>query len=140
METIKQLLLFLIAVTLVCMFIIPNLIYTIIKGAIGHRVKDWWKEIGDYFYTLAYSLDTFANVLCESAMNTVLIKNDTIFISHSSGNIIKVDLRFGELNETISKVLGRNKHYENLSLYGIFLANLLNYIDKNHVEDAFNKK
>lgn len=43
---------------------------------------------------------------------------------------------FGDPNETTSYVLGRNRKIENLTLVGLGLAKLLNWLDPNHVEDA----
>jgi hypothetical protein len=49
---------------------------------------------------------------------------------HSDGH------RFGDPNETVSHVLGKNKAQNKLYPIGKALAWLLNKIDENHVEKA----
>lgn len=46
---------------------------------------------------------------------------------------------FGHYNETISKVLGINKALNTLTGFGRLLADLLNWLDENHVEKAASK-
>ena len=70
---------------------------------------------------LKYSigLDQIGNATCYIFLNNVIIKNDTI---HSFGNI----------DETISSVIGKNKLQGNLTICGRILDYILNLIDNNH--------
>jgi len=71
------------------------------------------------FYRVAVSLDQLGNVLYSELFNLILItKNAT-------------DL-FGDEDETISSVLGKNKLKGNLSFLGDLLDKILDFIDPNH--------
>lgn len=72
--------------------------------------------------SIALSLDLLGNVVCRDLFNHTLIKPN----SHA----------FGNNTETISAVLGKNKRTNNLTDLGRALANLLNWLDANHVERA----
>ena len=71
---------------------------------------------------LKYSigLDQIGNATCYIFLNNVIIKDNTI---HSFGNI----------DETISSVIGKNKLKNNLTIFGIILDEILNItLGKNH--------
>jgi 8-oxo-dGTP diphosphatase len=89
-----------------------------IESLINREFSDWEKE-------KAIAKDKFGNVLIKYPANRLLIK--------------KGGYRFGNHKETISKVLGINKREKTLSLLGKLIANILNKLDKNHVEDATRK-
>lgn len=71
---------------------------------------------------VAEGIDRIGNVVCADLFNACLIK--------------KHGYKFGNIKETVSRVLGINKKLGNLSKMGVFFADLLNKIDKNHVEKA----
>lgn len=73
---------------------------------------------------LAIAVDCLGNVVCRDLFNLTLITDD--------------GYGFGEVGETISYVLGRNKQANTLTRTGILLANILNWIDPEHVERAAN--
>jgi len=68
---------------------------------------------------MAISIDQFGNCACQHLFNDLLI--------HKSG------YRFGNIDETISSVLGKNKRDNTLTWLGLFVANVLDALDKNHV-------
>jgi len=72
----------------------------------------------DYCKRIAVSLDQLGNVVCDKLFNLTM----------GSG--------FGNEDETISSVLGRNKAQGSLKLMGKAVAFILNKIDKNHVEKS----
>lgn len=110
----------------VLLFLIAILGVTII-GSVGFFVGIYYilfkKESTEYFKDCAYVLDIFGNVICQDLFDLILIKKESKF-------------KFGNPQQTISAVLGLNKHFNTLKNQGIFWANFLNKIDKNHVERA----
>ena len=79
-------------------------------------------KLNSYAKTIALSIDQLGNVVLSNLFNDIMIK--------PSG------YKFGDEDETISKVLGVNKYDNTLKPLGKFLAWILNKIDKNHVEKA----
>jgi hypothetical protein len=47
------------------------------------------------------------------------------------------NMRFGNMDRTISYNLGRNKKYGNLNRFGLWICDILHLIDENHVEKAY---
>lgn len=80
------------------------------------------KKVGDYFYSIAVSLDQLGNVTCQYPLSYLLVK--------------KGGYMCGDEDKTISYVLGINKQQNTLTKTGIWLADFLNKRDKNHVELA----
>ncbi len=114
-------LLFLIAFILVAIFTPIGMIATIIKSAIL-RNKGILKE---YFFNLAISLDQFGNVALSSPFNIILIKKGS---SH----------KFGDPDETISSVLGKNQKAATLVYLGKRLVALLDYLEEDHSLKSIN--
>lgn len=75
-----------------------------------------------YHLNIAISLDQLGNVLGGPLFNRTLRK--------------KGGHKFGHPDETISFVLGENKESGHLTKLGKFIADKLNKIDPNHVENA----
>jgi|ERR1035437_4584440 ABC-type sugar transport system permease subunit len=82
-----------------------------------------YKYINAYFKKIAISLDQLGN-----AINGQLL-TDT-FTKKSQGDA------FGNEDLTVSGILGENKRDKKLSLLGWLVADELDNIEKNHVEDA----
>jgi len=111
--------LFVIAFLLVGMFAPLGLIFTTIKALIL-----WDKHyINNYYLSLAISLDQFGNVVMAGLFNIIMIKNTSINL-------------FGNPDETISSVLGKNKRDNTLFLLGYLLDYILNKIEKDHSINA----
>jgi len=121
MKTLIKILLFVIALLLSPLLVV-GIIWSIIKSAIGMRIKGWWDRVGDYFFVSAKAIDQLGNVMCRDMFNSLLIKDDT--------------QPFGDEDETISSVLGKNYMSNNLTTVGKALAWILNTLDPNHVQDA----
>ncbi|WP_064198656.1 MULTISPECIES: hypothetical protein [Emticicia] len=92
--------------------IIWGIIYTIYKKSI--------QGLGEYCLEIAISIDQLGNVIMQHLLNL-------IWITKKSEN------KFGNRDETISSVLGKNKRDNTLTRFGIGIANLLDSIDENHV-------
>lgn len=75
-----------------------------------------------YFKRIAVSIDQLGNVMCGFLFNLILIKKD--------------GYKFGNEDDTISRVLGVNKKIDKLTKLGKFVANILNKIEPNHVEKS----
>jgi len=95
-----------------------------IYSLITLRLK--WGRLNDYAFRIALSLDQLGNVVLCNLMNDMLIQ--------------KYGYKFGNPDDTISAVLGKNKAIDSLKLIGKLVASLLNKIDPDHVEKAANFK
>ncbi len=110
----KNLILLLVAITLSVLIFPLALIYAILTRGFNTLGKDSWET--------AIAIDQLGNVWCKHLFNDLLI--------YPSGH------RFGNPNETVSHVLGKNKATNTLYTIGKVLAWILNLIDRNHVEKA----
>lgn len=107
--------LFLLSFILVAIFTPLGFITVII-----YSFLNWNKGIlKDYFHNLALSLDQFGNVSMQRTFNFLFIKN-------------KSKHKFGDPDETISSVLGKNQKAGTLIYLGKRLVALLDYLDENH--------
>ena len=75
---------------------------------------------------LAIAKDQYGNALGKYIWNGLLINKHSIHL-------------FGNIDETISSVLGKNKRDGTLTFLGIFIDKILETIDPNHSEDAIDK-
>lgn len=80
-------------------------------------------EYGKYYLDMAISNDQNGNVVGQYVFNLVLITKDS-------------NALFGNPDETISSVLGKNKKANTLTWLGCKIADILDRIEKNHVEKA----
>lgn len=128
-----KLLLLLVAIFLTFLLFPFAFLVAIIEGMVKNNVKNWLLKISNYFFNLALSIDQLGNVLCAPLFNLVLIKHKRIWQFES---LLLVSYEFGNPDETISSVLGRNKLKNNLTYIGKTLAKILNLIEKDHVEKA----
>lgn len=85
----------------------------------------WYKKgtPKGYFLSSAISIDRWANREFRTTWNSLLITS-------KSSNY------FGNIDETISSVLGKNQRDKTLSFTGKCLAGLLDFLDKNHCEKS----
>lgn len=81
--------------------------------------REQFTKLTDYPFAIAHTVDILGNIVCADLFNLTLIKH--------SGSY-----RFGVKTETISSVLGKNKLTNTLTRTGLLLANLLDFVDKNH--------
>ncbi|WP_297096352.1 hypothetical protein [uncultured Draconibacterium sp.] len=77
-----------------------------------------FKRYGRYFRNIALSIDQMGNVVCAPLFNVIMIR--------------RWGYKFGNIDETISSVLGKNKKLGTLFLFGRLLDKLLNALDENH--------
>ena len=76
-----------------------------------------FKTINNYFYQTAVDIDRFGNRNFRTLWNVTLQKNG---------------YRFGNINETISSALGKNKINNTLTTAGKVLCFILDTLDENH--------
>lgn len=81
------------------------------------------KNCDTYLFKIAQSIDQLGNVVCTNLFNDTLISKKSVY-------------KFGDEDETISSVLGKNKNTNTLTFVGKWLAIFLNKIEKDHVEKA----
>ena len=77
-----------------------------------------FKKIGDFCLKVAISVDQLGNVIMQHLLNISLI--------------VKGGYRFGNRDETISSVIGKNKSANTLAPLGKLLATVLDGIDSGH--------
>ena len=76
-----------------------------------------------YFLDSAVSIDKFGNREFRASLNKCLIKQNSPY-------------KFGDINETISSVLGKNQKYGYLRKGGEIVCLILDTIDNNHCEKS----
>lgn len=107
-------LLFLISVVLMVLTAPLGLLY----GLVYKLFRSGVRGIGEYLLKIAISIDQLGNVIMQHLLNLLWIK---------SGGY-----RFGNRDETISSVLGKNKKLGTLSGFGNLMDRFLDAIDPNH--------
>lgn len=85
-----------------------------------------FKQLNNWFYKMALSLDQFGNVCNRETLKILLSKKD----GHP----------FGDEDDTVSYVIGRNKYKRKLTVFGWMLERILNLCERNHCEIAIQKK
>ncbi len=80
-------------------------------------------EWDQYNMDLAIAIDQYGNGLCRHLFNQVLIKKTAVN-------------KFGNIDETISSVIGKNKVAGTLTWLGTAVDILLDSLDPNHSIDA----
>ena len=77
-----------------------------------------FSKVSEYFFNIAISIDQLGNVVCQGLFNDLLITKD--------------GFKFGNPDETISSVLGRNYKTNTLKPIGKFIRWVLDKIEPNH--------
>jgi hypothetical protein len=107
------------AITLAFILFPAGLSVGLVKSFLNRK---WYKGIfylSQNFRAIAVSIDQLGNVVCSHLFNITLIKKDSKHL-------------FGNPDETISSVLGKNKLNGTLTKIGIILTKILHFFDKNH--------
>lgn len=76
-----------------------------------------------YFLDTAINIDRFGNREFRFSLNKYLIKKNSPF-------------RFGNIEETISSVLGKNQRFGYLTKFGKIICLILDFLDENHCEKS----
>jgi hypothetical protein len=91
-------------------------------GFIFQIIVTLFRSIDTYLFQIAKSIDQHGNLVCAELFNLTLIK--------------RKGYNFGDMDKTISFVLGVNAETKTLTYLGKKVCNLLNVIEKNHVKKA----
>jgi 8-oxo-dGTP diphosphatase len=109
-------LLFCVALLLVITTAPIGFIYALIRQTCSSKAK----SLNVYFIEVALVLDEVGNVTMQHLLNDILLMNDV------------QTCYFGNKNETISSVIGKNSITNTLSPLGRTLNSFLNFLDKDH--------
>lgn len=101
------------------MILIVAIAISIILFPIGFIFSMFYSGRRKYFYNVSRAIDQLGNVICARLFDFTLIKHYSIY-------------KFGNEDETISSVIGKNKLTNNLTFVGRLLYYFLELIDKNH--------
>ena len=110
--------LLLVAIVLFTLLLIPAIVWGIGASFWKRKFKHGTREVAQWFYAWALSIDQLGNVVCKELFNDILITPSGI--------------PFGNPDETISSVLGKNKLNSSLTWLGKSLDWILNKLDPNH--------
>jgi 8-oxo-dGTP diphosphatase len=100
-------------------FISIILLILVVPLAYLYTLVFHYRKMRKLKFEMALSIDQFGNCACQYLFNDLLIKEG--------------GYRFGNIDETISSVLGKNKRDNTLTWLGQLLSNILDAIDENHV-------
>ena len=103
--------LFLVAVALFIPLTVINFFCVLYK----YKIK--WSTINGFFRETAIDIDRFGNRNFRTLLNLTLQNNG---------------YKFGNINETISSALGKNKRDNTLTKAGLLLCYILDSLDENH--------
>lgn len=106
--------------------IIGNLIIFIFGYTFGLVSSLRKKESGKWHTDLARGKDQYINGVCKYLFNRFLIHSDSLY-------------KFGNIDETISSVIGKNKIVGSLSLLGRIIDKILDLIEKDHTLKSIDK-
>jgi hypothetical protein len=118
MKLFKNLILLLVAIILGVIFIPIGVVFAVVKLLLLSKPKKAYKVLTDLVFNIAVGIDQLGNTSCKYLFNATLIKGDTI--------------EFGNVDETVSSVLGKNYLANNLTKVGKVLNYILNKIDPKH--------
>lgn len=107
-----------VAIFLLRYLLIPAILVTLVIAFFKRKIGNGFLNLAQYFIEVAVSVDQLANVVCADLLDLTLIK--------------KGGYRFGNPDETISGVLGKNQKLKELSLIGKGLNFILSQIEKDH--------
>jgi len=119
-------LLFLIAVILSVITVPLGVLYGAFKCLLNLDFQTLLRKVNKYFKLLAISIDQMGNVAMQDLFNDALIKVN--------------GYKFGNVDETISSVLGKNQRLNELRYLGILLVRFLDFIDPNHALNSIEEK
>lgn len=110
------------------LFIIASILWLPLTVINWFAVAYQYKLSNEYFLQTAIDIDRFGNHNFRTLLNLTLQKNG---------------YEFGNVNETISSALGKNKRDKTLTTTGVFVCKILDYLDDNHslksINDNYNK-
>ena len=122
-KLLLNIILLIVAIILLVVLSIPSVILVLFVGITLIKKKKSLVYYSTYIRQIAYSLDQLGNVLCKELFDLCLIQKQSINL-------------FGNPDETISSVLGKNELNKTLTIIGKILVWLLNKLDYEHTKKA----
>ena len=119
-------LLFIISLVLTIITVPFGMAYTTIKLVFQFKPGILYRVSNAYFYQFALAIDQLGNVAMQDLFNDLLIT--------------KEGYKFGNEDETISSVLGKNERSTTLSFVGQAIVKILNFIDPNHALNSIEEQ
>ena len=110
--------LFLISIVLTILTVPLGILYTILKLTVKGKFKVLFRVSNGYFYKFAIAIDQMGNVAMQDLFNDIFI--------------MKEGYKFGDEDENISSVLGKNEHLGQLTRLGKLIVAILDFIDPDH--------
>jgi len=134
----------LIVALLLSPLMVLGIAFSFIKFALQLNIIKMLQKISTYCMAIAVSIDQLGNVVMSELFNWLLITNRVIkHWNFETGQYVVVSKinkhRFGNEDETISSVLGKNKLQNTLTVLGIILDSILHALDKNHSEKSIER-
>lgn len=121
-KIIINILLFFISIFLLSTIGTLGLIYTLIYSVLNFKILNIINYWGDILYSINVGIDQIGNVLLGTFLNEFAL--------------IDKGYDFGKVDQTISHVIAINYFNNNLTKFGLFIAYVLEKIDKGHLEDS----
>ena len=119
-------LLFIISIVLTIITVPLGIAYTVIKLVSKFKFGVLFRVSNGYFFKVALAIDQLGNVAMRDLFNDILI--------------LKSGYKFGNEDETISSVLGKNERTQTLTGLGRAIVSFLNFIDPNHALNSIEEK
>jgi len=123
----QGLILLIAVVILATIFTIFSIIGTVFYNLITLKLQTSINQFGAYMKKTAMAIGYFLNITCAGSLRFLMVKKQ-------GGHM------FGDVNENISYVLGRNKYKGKLKIFGKFIVWILSLIESNHVEKSITEK
>lgn len=118
--------LFIVAIILTSFATLISMLLTPFYYLLSFRWISGLKALDNWFYKMALGLDQFGNVANRETLKFLLTK--------------KGGHPFGDEDDTVSYVIGRNLFKGKLTFFGKFIERILNLCEKDHCTVAINKK
>jgi hypothetical protein len=112
--------LFFVALLLLATVGVYGLIYSIIYSLINYSKVQFVTFCTDLLYSINVGIDQIGNVLLGTFLNQTCL-------------IDKTRYPFGKVDKTISNVLAVNYFADNLTAFGLWIVNILESLDNNHM-------
>lgn len=98
-----------------------GLLYAFVHTLFNFRKGGYTKYWGNLLYQINVGIDMIGNVLLGKFLNHHAICNQNIY-------------PFGNVNHTISHVLAVNQKHDNVTRFGNWIIDILEWIDPGHME------
>lgn len=118
--------LLIVAIILNAVFFALSIIFDPIYYLITLKWQTGLNHLGDWFRKMALSIDQFGNASSATILN---------FLFRKKGGI-----DFGDEDDSVSYVIGRNYFHGTLSIFGKLIRLILHLIDRDHVRKAISSK